>query len=289
LECRLADAHIQGIIDDIPSPRHHPMLQYPQIDPVALQLGPVAIHWYGLMYLIGFGLVWLLGRWRIRQGKTDLSMRDLEDLIFYCVLGVVIGGRLGYVLFYKPGDYLANPLEIFFLWQGGMSFHGGLIGVIAVLLLFARKRGKSLYEIGDFIAPMIPLGLAAGRLGNFINGELWGRPTTAPWGMVFPQSGDGLARHPSQLYEMGLEGFVLFALVWWFASKPRPSGQVSAVFLMGYGVFRFLVEFTREPDNYLGLLAGGLSMGQLLSLPMILAGAIIFALSAKKSNPGSTH
>jgi phosphatidylglycerol:prolipoprotein diacylglycerol transferase len=265
------------------------MLQYPQIDPVALQLGPVAIHWYGLMYLIGFGLVWLLGRWRIRQGKTDLSMRDLEDLIFYCVLGVVIGGRLGYVLFYKPGDYLANPLEIFFLWQGGMSFHGGLIGVIAVLLLFARKRGKSLYEIGDFIAPMIPLGLAAGRLGNFINGELWGRPTTAPWGMVFPQSGDGLARHPSQLYEMGLEGFVLFALVWWFASKPRPSGQVSAVFLMGYGVFRFLVEFTREPDNYLGLLAGGLSMGQLLSLPMILAGAIIFALSAKKSNPGSTH
>jgi phosphatidylglycerol:prolipoprotein diacylglycerol transferase len=263
------------------------MLQYPQIDPVALQLGPVAVHWYGLMYLIGFGLVWLLGRWRIQQGKTDLSMRDLEDLIFYCVLGVVIGGRLGYVLFYKPGDYLANPLEIFFLWQGGMSFHGGLLGVIAVLMLFARRRGKTLYEIGDFIAPMIPLGLAAGRLGNFINGELWGRPTTVPWGMVFPQSGDGLARHPSQLYEMGLEGFVLFALVWWFASKPRPSGQVSAVFLMGYGVFRFLVEFTREPDNYLGLLAGGLSMGQLLSLPMILAGAIIFVLSAKKSNPGS--
>lgn len=265
------------------------MLHYPQIDPVALQLGPVAIHWYGLMYLIGFGLVWLLGRWRIQQGKTDLSMRDLEDLIFYCVLGVVIGGRMGYVLFYKPGDYLAHPLEIFYLWQGGMSFHGGLIGVVTVLLLFARKRGKSLFEIGDFIAPMIPLGLAAGRLGNFINGELWGRPTTVPWGMVFPQSGDGLARHPSQLYEMGLEGFVLFALVWWFSSKPRPSGQVSAVFLMGYGVFRFLVEFTREPDNFLGLLAGGLSMGQLLSLPMILAGAIIFALSAKRSNPGSTR
>ncbi|HWK71336.1 prolipoprotein diacylglyceryl transferase [Pollutimonas sp. M17] len=265
------------------------MLQYPQIDPVAIQLGPVAVHWYGLMYLIGFGLVWLLGRWRIRQGKTDLSMRDLEDLIFYCVLGVVIGGRLGYVLFYKPGDYLANPLEIFFLWQGGMSFHGGLIGVIAVLLLFARKRGKTLFEIADFIAPMIPLGLAAGRLGNFINGELWGRPTTVPWGMVFPQAGDGLARHPSQLYEMGLEGFVLFALVWWFAAKPRPSGQVSAVFLMGYGAFRFLVEFTREPDNYLGLLAGGLSMGQLLSLPMILAGAVIFSWSARRSNPGSTR
>ncbi|MGB3290835.1 MAG: prolipoprotein diacylglyceryl transferase [Burkholderiaceae bacterium] len=265
------------------------MLQYPQIDPVAIQLGPVAVHWYGLMYLIGFGLVWLLGRWRIRQGKTDLSTRDLEDLIFYCVLGVVIGGRLGYVLFYKPGDYLAHPLEIFYLWQGGMSFHGGLIGVAVVMLLFARKLGKSPFEIADFLAPMIPLGLAAGRLGNFINGELWGRPTTLPWGMVFPQAGDGLARHPSQLYEMGLEGFALFALVWWFARKPRPTGQVSAVFLMGYGVFRFLVEFTREPDNYLGLLAGGLSMGQLLSLPMVLAGALIFAWSARRSNPGSTR
>ncbi len=259
------------------------MLQYPHIDPVALQIGPVAVHWYGLMYLIGFAMVWLLGRWRIQQGKTDLSLRDLEDLIFYCVMGVVVGGRLGYVLFYKPAEYLAKPIEIFYLWQGGMSFHGGLIGVIVVLLLFARKRNKTLLEIGDFIAPLIPLGLAAGRLGNFINGELWGRPTHAPWGMVFPQSGDGLARHPSQLYEMGLEGFALFALVWWFARKPRPAGQVSALFLMGYGVFRFLVEFTREPDEYLGLLTAGLSMGQLLSLPMILAGLIIFVLSARKS------
>ncbi|MGB6103816.1 MAG: prolipoprotein diacylglyceryl transferase [Pusillimonas sp.] len=259
------------------------MLQYPHIDPVALQIGPVAVHWYGLMYLIGFAMVWLLGRWRIQQGKTDLSLRDLEDLIFYCVMGVVAGGRLGYVLFYKPAEYLAKPIEIFYLWQGGMSFHGGLIGVIVVLLLFARKRNKTLLEIGDFIAPLIPLGLAAGRLGNFINGELWGRPTHAPWGMVFPQSGDGLARHPSQLYEMGLEGFALFALVWWFARKPRPAGQVSALFLMGYGVFRFLVEFTREPDEYLGLLTAGLSMGQLLSLPMILAGLIIFVLSARKS------
>src|SRR5690606_2205702 len=164
-----------------------------------------------------------------------------------------------------------------------MSFHGGLIGVIFVLFLYARKRNKTLLEIGDFIAPLIPLGLAAGRLGNFINGELWGRPTDAPWGMVFPQAGDGLARHPSQLYEMGLEGFVLFALVWWFARKPRPVGQVSAVFLMGYGVFRFLVEFTRQPDEYLGLLTGGLSMGQRLSLPMVLAGLLIFLLSARKS------
>ncbi|MCC2596876.1 prolipoprotein diacylglyceryl transferase [Pusillimonas sp. MFBS29] len=259
------------------------MLQYPQIDPVALQIGPVSIHWYGLMYLLGFAQVWLLGRWRIKQGKTDLSLRDLEDLIFYCVMGVVVGGRLGYALFYKPSEYLANPLEIFFLWQGGMSFHGGLIGVIVVLLLFARKHQKSLLEVGDFIAPLIPLGLAAGRLGNFINGELWGRPSDLPWAMVFPQSGDGLARHPSQLYEMGLEGFVLFAVVWWFARKPRATGQVSALFLMGYGTFRFLVEFTREPDQYLGLLTAGLSMGQLLSLPMILIGAIIFVVAGKKS------
>ncbi|MFT0545849.1 prolipoprotein diacylglyceryl transferase [Allopusillimonas ginsengisoli] len=259
------------------------MLQYPQIDPIALQLGPIAIHWYGLMYLVGFALVWLLGRWRINQGKTDLTLRDLEDIIFYGVLGVVIGGRLGYVLFYKPGDYLAHPLEILYLWQGGMSFHGGLIGVLVVLFLFARKRKKTFLEIGDFIAPLIPLGLAAGRMGNFINGELWGRATTVPWGMVFPQTGDGIPRHPSQLYEMGLEGFALFALLWWFARKPRPTGQISAVFLMGYGTFRFLVEFTREPDYFLGLLAGGLSMGQLLSLPMIAIGAVIFYLSAKKS------
>src|SRR5690554_5006596 len=265
------------------------MLQYPQIDPVALQIGPIAIHWYGLMYLIGFALVWILGRWRIAHGKTDLTLRDLEDLIFYCVLGVVIGGRLGYVLFYKPGDYLHKPLEVLYLWEGGMSFHGGLVGVIVILMLFARKRNKSLLEVGDFIAPLIPLGLGAGRLGNFINGELWGRPTDVPWAMVFPQSGDGLARHPSQLYEMGLEGFALFALVWWFARKPRRTGQVSAVFLAGYGVFRFLVEYTREPDYYLGLLAGGLTMGQLLSLPMIAAGILIFVLSSRKSNPEPTR
>jgi phosphatidylglycerol:prolipoprotein diacylglycerol transferase len=240
------------------------------------------------MYLIGFALVWLLGRWRINHGKTNLTLRDLEDIIFYSVLGVVAGGRLGYVLFYKPAEYLANPIEILYLWQGGMSFHGGLIGVIVVLMLFARKRGKTLLEIGDFVAPLIPLGLGAGRLGNFINGELWGRATTVPWGMVFPQAGDNVARHPSQLYEMGLEGFALFALVWWFARKPRPTGQISALFLMGYGVFRFLVEFTREPDYFLGLLAGGLSMGQLLSLPMVLIGALIFVFSARRSSRAST-
>lgn len=259
-------------------------MPFPHINPIALQLGPVAIHWYGLMYLAGFALAWLLGRWRIQHHPGELNLRDLEDIIFYGVLGVVLGGRIGYVVFYKFGDYLANPLSIFYVWQGGMSFHGGLLGVIVAMLIFARKRGQPLLAIGDFIAPLIPLGLAAGRLGNFINGELWGRPTDLPWGMVFPGSGDGIARHPSQLYEMGLEGFALFALVWWFARKPRPMGQISAVFLMGYGTFRFLVEFTREPDAFLGLLMGGLSMGQILSVPMVLIGLWLFLRAAKESS-----
>ncbi|CDM25808.1 Prolipoprotein diacylglyceryl transferase [Castellaniella defragrans 65Phen] len=266
-------------------------MPYPHIDPIALQIGPVSIHWYGLMYLAGFGLAWLLGRWRIQHhpSPAGLTLRDLEDIIFYGVLGVVLGGRLGYVLFYKFDDYLAHPLSVFEVWQGGMSFHGGLIGVTLAMLFFARRRGQPLLAIGDFIAPLIPLGLAAGRLGNFINGELWGRPTDLPWGMVFPGARDGAPRHPSQLYEMGLEGFALFALVWWFARKPRPAGQVSAVFLMGYGLFRFLVEFTREPDDFLGLLAGGLSMGQLLSLPMILIGLALFIWAAGRSSPAPTR
>lgn len=263
------------------------MLIHPQFDPVALQIGPVAVHWYGLMYLVGFALVWLLGKWRIKHGKTDLTVRDLEDLIFYCVLGVVIGGRLGYALFYKTSYYLTHPIELLYVWQGGMSFHGGLLGVLVVLFIFARKRNKPFLAIGDFLAPLIPLGLAAGRLGNFINGELWGRTTSMPWGMVFPQSGDNMPRHPSQLYELGLEGLLLFVVVWWFARKPRPLGQVSAVFLMGYGVLRFLVEYTREPDSFLGLMAGGLSMGQLLSVPMVAAGALIFIWSARKSTLAS--
>lgn len=266
-------------------------MPFPHIDPIALQIGPLAIHWYGLMYLAGFGLAWLLGRWRIQHhpSPAGLTLRDLEDIIFYGVLGVVLGGRLGYVLFYKFDDYLAHPLSIFEVWQGGMSFHGGLIGVTLAMLFFARRRGQPPLAIGDFIAPLIPLGLAAGRLGNFINGELWGRPTDLPWGMVFPGAHDGTPRHPSQLYEMGLEGFALFTLMWWFARKPRPTGQVSAVFLMGYGLFRFLVEFTREPDDFLGLLAGGLSMGQLLSLPMILIGLALFIWAARRSSPEPTR
>jgi phosphatidylglycerol:prolipoprotein diacylglycerol transferase len=259
------------------------MLQFPNFDPIAIRLGPLAIHWYGLMYLAAFGSAWLLGRWRIKHHKTTLTMPDLDDIIFYGVLAVVAGGRLGYVLFYKPAYYLAHPLEIFYLWEGGMSFHGGLLGVMLMMAWFARSRGYHFLKVADFVSPLIPLGLATGRLGNFINGELWGRASSLPWAMVFPQSGDGVARHPSQLYQLGLEGLTLFILIWWFANKPRPLGQVTAVFLMGYGFFRFVAEFAREPDNFLGLLAAGLSMGQWLSIPMMLSGAALFAWAAKQS------
>lgn len=265
------------------------MLHHPAIDPVALQIGPVSIHWYGLMYLLGFAMVWILGRVRIRRGFVDLSSRDLEDLIFYCVLGVILGGRLGYVLFYKLGDYLNDPVRLFYLWEGGMSFHGGLLGVLIALALFARKHRMPFLAIGDFIAPLIPLGLGAGRLGNFINGELWGRPTHLPWGMVFPGAGDGIARHPSQLYEMALEGLVLFGLLWWFSSRPRRLGQTSGLFLAGYGAFRFMVEFTRQPDDFLGLLVANLSMGQLLSIPMVIAGLILLARPAASPTPGRSQ
>lgn len=255
----------------------------PNINPIAIEIGPLAIHWYGLMYLLGFFLAWLLGRIRIKSGTTEFNLKDLEDIIFYGVLGVVIGGRLGYVLFYKFTDYLANPLAIFQVWQGGMSFHGGLLGVIVAMLIFGRSRGFKFFQISDFIAPLIPLGLAAGRMGNFINGELWGRPSGMPWAMIFPNAADGLTRHPSQIYEMATEGLILFLIVWIFSSKPRPTGQVSGLFLIGYGCFRFLVEFTREPDDFLGLLAGNLTMGQILSIPMVIFGLIIFIVATNKS------
>lgn len=249
------------------------MLTHPQFDPVAFQIGPFAVHWYGLMYLLAFGLVLVLGRGRIKhQPWTGWTNKMLDDALFYGVLGVILGGRLGYILFYKPGDFLAHPLDIFKVWEGGMSFHGGFLGVILAMALFARSRKLRWLSVTDFIAPLVPLGLATGRLGNFINGELWGRPTDLPWGMVFPQAADGIARHPSQLYQFAGEGLLLFAIVWVFAMKPRAVGAVSAVFLIGYGVLRFLAEFTREPDSFLGLLGLGLSMGQWLSLPMIVAG-----------------
>ncbi|GMV55636.1 MAG: prolipoprotein diacylglyceryl transferase [Betaproteobacteria bacterium] len=245
------------------------MLIHPQFDPVAIQLGPLAVRWYGLMYLLGFALFAWLGR--RRAAAAGLDARAIDDLLFYGVVGVILGGRLGYVLFYKPAYYLAHPLEILAVWTGGMSFHGGFLGVLIAIGLYAHRTGRSWLALTDFIAPLVPLGLAAGRLGNFINGELPGRVTDVPWAMVFPQF-DLLPRHPSQLYQFALEGLLLFALLWRYSARPRPNGAVSAVFLIGYGAFRFIAEFGREPDSFLGLIAFGLSMGQWLSLPMIAAG-----------------
>ena len=255
------------------------MLTHPQFDPIALQLGPVAIRWYGLMYLVAFLLFYLLGRWRLARTHdgpgTGLKPSDVEDLLFYGVLGVVLGGRLGYVLFYKPGHYLEHPLQVFAVWEGGMAFHGGLLGVLVACWLFARSRGVPFVRLMDFVAPLVPLGLAAGRFGNFLNGELWGRASSLPWAMVFPQSGTDVPRHPSQLYQFAGEGVLLFLLLWWYARVPRPVGRVSGMFLVGYGTMRFLAEFAREPDAFLGLLAGGLTMGQLLSLPMVAGGLFL--------------
>ncbi len=263
------------------------MLIHPQFDPVAVHLGPLAIRWYGLMYLVAFGLVLVLGRLRIKRGLTVMTNQMLDDLLFYGMLGVILGGRLGYIVFYKLGDYLQHPLDIFKVWEGGMSFHGGLIGVITAMLLFARSRKLSFFQVSDFIAPLVPLGLAAGRVGNFINGELWGRAAnpSLPWAMIFPQAQDGgIPRHPSQLYAVGLEGIALFILVWWFSSKPKPRAAVSGLFLLGYGCARFSVEFFREPDSFLGLLALGMSMGQWLSLPMILIGIVMMAWAYKSNS-----
>jgi phosphatidylglycerol:prolipoprotein diacylglycerol transferase len=261
------------------------MLVHPQFDPIAFSIGPLAVRWYGLMYLLAFTLVLVLGRWRISHRLTRLTTRDLDDLLFFGMLGTIVGGRLGYVLFYKASYYLQNPLDLFKVWEGGMSFHGGLLGVIIAMAIFAKRRGFSFWEIADFVAPLVPTGLAAGRTGNFINGELWGRETDVPWGMVFPQAHDGLVRHPSQLYEVAGEGILLFILVWWFARRPRPMAAVSGVFLIGYGLARFLVEFTRQPDDFLGVLAFGMSMGQWLSLPMVLAGIAIVVWAYRRDAP----
>ena len=251
------------------------MLAYPQFDPVAFHAGPLAVRWYGLMYLAGFVLFIVLGRRRARaQMLTGWRTSDIDDMLFFGVFGVILGGRLGYVLFYKPFYYLAHPLETFEIWHGGMSFHGGFLGVLIALWFFARRRQKKWLDVTDFVAPLIPLGLGAGRLGNFINGELVGRITDVPWAMVFPQV-DNLPRHPSQLYELGLEGVLLFVVMWTYASRHRPMGAVSGLFLIGYGTFRFIAEFTREPDNFLGFLAGGFTMGQWLSMPMIAVGAVM--------------
>ena len=256
------------------------MLVHPNFDPVAISLGPVAVRWYGLMYLAGFAAAWWLGLRRIAAGLAPVTRAQFDDLLFGTILGVILGGRLGYVLFYKPAYYLSHSLEIFAIWQGGMSFHGGFLGVLVAMAFVARRHRLAWLDVMDFIAPLVPLGIAAGRLGNFINGELWGRVTDLPWGMVFRGAGN-LPRHPSQLYEMALEGFALFALLWWFSSRTRPRMQVSALFLIGYGAFRFLCEFAREPDAFLGFLALGLSMGQWLSAPMIAVGLLLWYYSLR--------
>lgn len=263
------------------------MLIHPQFDPVALKLGPLAIHWYGLTYLVAFGLFLGLASLRVRHSpfkETGWTRRDVEDLLFYGVLGVIIGGRLGYVLFYKPGYYAAHPLEVFEVWKGGMAFHGGLLGVIAAMALFARTRGRRWLEVTDLIAPCVPTGLACGRIGNFINGELWGRAAdpSLPWAMVYPQSGSDIPRHPSPLYQFALEGLLLFVLLWLYARKPRATGQVSGAFLVGYGVLRFIAEYFREPDGFLGLLALQMSMGQWLCVPMVAAGAALWVWSSRR-------
>ena len=264
------------------------MLVHPQFDPVALALGPVQIHWYGLTYLVAFGLFILLATLRARQpqyANAGWSRRDVEDLLFWGVLGVVLGGRIGYALFYKPGQYLANPLEILMVWKGGMSFHGGMLGVIIAMVLYARSRGRRWLDVTDLIAPCVPTGLASGRIGNFINGELWGRPADPglPWAMVFPQSGTDIPRHPSQIYQFLGEGLLLFVLLWLYARRPRATGQVSGAFLVGYGVLRFGAEYFREPDSFLGPLALGLSMGQWLCLPMIAAGAALWVWAGRQA------
>lgn len=252
------------------------MLTFPAIDPVAFSLGPLKVHWYGLMYLFGFATAWLLAQWRVKHYRLNWTSEQVGDLIFYIALGTIIGGRLGYMLFYNSSLLLANPLNLFKIWEGGMSFHGGLLGVAIALSLFARKIKKPFFEVADFLAPLVPLGLAAGRAGNFINGELWGRVSDVPWAMVFPDGG-AQPRHPSQLYELGLEGIVLFIVIWWYATKPRPAGCVSAVFLMGYALCRILAECFRQPDVQLGFLAfDRLTMGQILSIPMLLAGIYLW-------------
>ena len=261
------------------------MLTHPQFDPVLFSLGPVAVRWYGLMYVLAFVAFVVLGKYRARKGPAyGVTEEGVDDMLLYGVLGVILGGRLGYILFYKPEYYLAHPLEVIQIWTGGMSFHGGFLGVLFAIWIFCRRRKLAWLSTMDFIAPLVPVGLGAGRMGNFINGELPGRVTDVPWGMWYPQI-DRVAtlRHPSQLYQFAMEGVVLFSLLWFFSAKPRPMGAVSGLFLIGYGVVRFVAEFFREPDAGIFGLSYTVSMGQWLSLPMIVAG-VAMMLWAKRAS-----
>lgn len=259
------------------------MLVHPQFDPVAIAVGPVAVRWYGLMYLLAFVLFVVLGRAHARRRpELGWNAQAIDDLLLYGVLGVIIGGRLGEVLFYQPGYYLSHPAEILAVWKGGMSFHGGFLGVLVAVWLYGQRSGRGFWQITDFIAPLVPTGLAAGRIGNFINGELWGRPASPdlPWAMIFPWV-DALPRHPSQLYQAAGEGLLLFAIVWVFAAKPRPLRAVSAVFLIGYGSLRFVAEFFRTPDpGIFSDLVPGLSTAQWLCVPMVVVGLALLKHAA---------
>lgn len=256
------------------------MLTYPEIDPIIFSIGAVKIRWYGLMYVIGFLLSWWLARRRCQRADSPINAGQVDDLIFYGMLGVILGGRLGYAFFYGTEQLFSDPLYLLKITEGGMSFHGGLAGVLIAMWLFGRKLGHTMWRMADFVAPLAPLGLGFGRIGNFINGELWGKPTDVPW--AFDVNGQVL--HPSMLYESLLEGFVLFAIIWWYSAKPRPYMAVTGLFLLLYGVFRFIIEFYRVPDAHLGYLAlDWVTMGQVLTIPMILAGAIMLAMGYRSN------
>jgi len=260
------------------------MFVYPEFDPVALQVGPLAVRWYGITYLVGFAAAWYLGRRRAARPDSPVTPLQVDDLIFYGALGIILGGRLGYMLFYGFDQLRDNPLSILRIWEGGMSFHGGFLGVLAAMALYARRIGRGFFQLTDFVAPLVPIGLGAGRIGNFINGELWGAPASVPWAFIV----DGEARHPSQLYQAGLEGLLLFLVLWTYSARPRPVMSVSALFLIGYGVFRFAVEFVRLPDAHIGYLAfGWLTMGQVLTVPMLVTGLWLWWLAARQPVPAT--
>jgi phosphatidylglycerol:prolipoprotein diacylglycerol transferase len=264
------------------------MLVHPDINPVAVRLGPLKVHWYGLMYLLGFWGCWWLAVVRGRKPHVKWSQEQVSDILFYIVMGVILGGRLGYILFYAytpQGQWLEalDPLTVFKVWDGGMSFHGGLLGVTVAMFIYAWQRKLNVFDVADFVAVVVPFGLLTGRIGNFINGELWGAPTALPWGMIFQRTGDNIPRHPSQLYEAALEGVVTLSVLWWFGSRPRPRMAISGLFLVLYATFRWLIEFVRVPDAQFGYLAWGwLTMGQVLSVPMFLIGAIFLWLAYRR-------
>ncbi len=256
------------------------MFVYPHIDPIAVNIGPLAIRWYGITYLVGFVAAWYLGRRRAARADAPVTAAQVDDLIFYGALGVLLGGRIGYMLFYGFDQLLENPLNLFRIWEGGMSFHGGFLGVLVAMTWYARRLQTPFFRLMDFVAPLVPIGLGMGRIANFINNELWGAPTSVPWAFVV----DGVPRHATQLYEAGLEGLALFLILWIYSSRPRPMMAVSGLFLIGYGVFRFAVEFLRLPDVQIGYLAfGWVTMGQVLTIPMLIAGLILLTLAYRRA------